>query len=138
MGRAALSAPAASRPPPPPPPEQLPEKLNLDDQHALKHKLDATAAEVRRARGGAAAASNALPPPGRCCSIGCCCHRSLLRDRPLQRAGSSSRRRARQRSALLHLLQLRAAVCFSQVILQSGYEEDHLISNVKIALGLTA
>eukprot|EP00882_Tetradesmus_deserticola_P010925 GHRQ01011552.1.p1 GENE.GHRQ01011552.1~~GHRQ01011552.1.p1 ORF type:complete len:204 (+),score=77.20 GHRQ01011552.1:415-1026(+) len=49
--------------------QHLPEKINLDDGHALKYKLDATATEV---------------------------------------------------------------------ILQSGYVEDHLISNVKIALGLIA
>lgn len=67
MGRTIVPAsPAASKPPPP---EPQPEKIDLDDGQAIKHKLDAAA---------------------------------------------------------------------SQVILQSGYEEDHLISNVKIALGLIA
>eukprot|EP00775_Hariotina_reticulata_P008654 gene8654-8835_t len=70
MGRPSpVAAPAAIPAPAKPPAEQLPQKINLDDAHAIKHKLDSTAAEV---------------------------------------------------------------------ILQSGYEEDYLISNVKIALGVTA
>ncbi|KAF8071279.1 signal peptidase complex subunit 2 [Scenedesmus sp. PABB004] len=68
MGRIAPT-PVASKPPPPKPEAPLPEKINLDDAHALKHRLDTAASEV---------------------------------------------------------------------ILQSGYVEDHLISNVKIALGLAA
>eukprot|EP00879_Flechtneria_rotunda_P002281 GHRR01002473.1.p1 GENE.GHRR01002473.1~~GHRR01002473.1.p1 ORF type:complete len:208 (+),score=50.88 GHRR01002473.1:447-1070(+) len=63
-----VAAPAASKPPPAAR-EPAPEKVDLNDGQALKHKLDATAAEL---------------------------------------------------------------------ILQSGYEEDHVISNVKIALGVLA
>eukprot|EP00879_Flechtneria_rotunda_P021755 GHRR01022939.1.p2 GENE.GHRR01022939.1~~GHRR01022939.1.p2 ORF type:complete len:105 (+),score=28.06 GHRR01022939.1:447-761(+) len=41
-----VAAPAASKPPPAAR-EPAPEKVDLNDGQALKHKLDATAAEVR-------------------------------------------------------------------------------------------
>lgn len=133
MGRGIFSAsPAASKPPTP---EPQPEKIDLDDGHAIKHKLDAAASQVlpmlatkntlsliasageRWIRAAGVQQQQHAVLQLLLSTIGAQC--------PVQYSGPSSA----ALSACCHLL---------QVILQSGYEEDHLISNVKIALGLIA
>lgn len=115
-------------------PEQpKPQKIDLYDAASVKHKLDSTAAEVgrrgcwpasegpsagagrqagaaRRRPGRGAALRARAPPPAHLCGA--------ARGRGRHRAHGPPPRR--------------------QVVLDAGYIEDHLISNVKIALGAAA
>ena len=141
MGRAVIaSTPAAAKPPPP---EPQPEKIDLDDGHAIKHKLDQAASQVFcSASSKHVQASHTKYEAGMAASrpASCHAHTVLSAAGPAVLLGHCSSPAAVTTSCLRrehsNFSQLRCGAV--QVILQSGYEEDHLISNVKIALGLTA
>lgn len=57
---------------------------------------------------------------------------------PSRCAGSPPSPRGGRLCAAYATLRARVAMCATQVVLEAGYAEDHLISNVKIALGAAA
>lgn len=104
-------------------PEPKPQKINLDDANAIKHALDSTAAEVSR------------------CS---CADRAAVMHVACavpKRAAHLPQTRAQRRCQCLgmqHPWQPLRHMRPLQVVLDAGYIEDHLISNVKIVLGFAA
>lgn len=66
------------------------------------------------------------------------CVAQCLLDSASQLAATAQTLPLLQFFAAQHAALLLLCVCVLQVILQSGYVEDHLISNVKITLGLIA
>lgn len=114
--------------PAPEPPK--PQKIDLHDANAIKHALDSTAAEV--------GCSYGMQLDTISWSI-----RSARKPRTAHtRAGARARARSTHRSARAGLGAARASLRrrrpAAQVILDNGYIEDHLISNVKIGLGILA
>ncbi len=99
-----------------------PEKINLDDQQAIKNKLDCTVADV----GAPAAASPALPMASFPDAVSTAPENlrfCVMRDRY---------------SVSCDAEQQYPTDCATQVVLNCGYEEDFLISNVKLVLGMLA
>jgi hypothetical protein len=116
--------------------QQLTRVKNLYDSADIKHQLDSVAVEVRacvaadRAScGGAQNDSKTIPRSG--------CRRACVRgDRAT--GHRSRRRRYRHRHRPPNSLLSPNTLNHRQVVQDAGYDEDYLISNVKITLGVMA
>lgn len=103
-----------------------PEKIVLQDAAAVKHKLDHTAAEASQYQAYGVHDGQGVVHFSRHAA---CCGQANSVWGSLTRCGVTC-------GCVAKVCGCCSPVCLRvQVILKSGYEEDHLISNVKIALG---
>jgi hypothetical protein len=108
-----------------------PEKINLDDQLAIKSKLDCTVADVS-ARGAARTSPQRAGARARRAARAARCSGQL------HWPGDAARRGAPPASTAGAARPSPDRPVCLQVVLNCGYEEDYLISNVKLALGFLA